>query len=406
MTSVSLGSRSASRVRGRGCRVVIAGGGVAALETMLALHRLAPGLVDVELVAPEHHFWYRPLAAAEPFGAGRAHSFELTALASAVGARFTPGELARVDSVERRVMLKTGAEIAYDALVVACGARPGSALPGAITFRGPADVEPFQRLLGDVARGTVERLAFVVPGGVVWPLPLYELALQTATMGERVGRRAPDLAVVTHEHAPLEIFGAAASKRVAELLDEHRIHVFTGLYAVRFEGGRLSAVPKGSVPADRVVALPHLEGCEIDGLPRDRDGFVSVDEHGRVLGLDDVYAAGDVTTFPVKQGGLATQQADAVAEAVAATAGADLDPQPFHPVLRGLLLTGSTPEYLRAALDGGHGETSAVSDEALWWPRGKIAGRYLGPFLASLVSEPDVEVATSSALGGPRPAAA
>jgi hypothetical protein len=30
------------------------------------------------------------------------------------------------------------------------------------------------------------------------------------------------------------------------------------------------------------------------------------------------------------------------------------------------------------------GETSTVSEEALWWPPGKIVGRYLGPFLAQL----------------------
>ncbi len=99
-------------------------------------------------------------------------------------------------------------------------------------------------------------------------------------------------------------------------------------------------------------------------------------------GLADVYAAGDITDFPVKQGGLATQQADAVAEAIAARAGADVTPRPFEPVLRGLVLTGETPRYLRAELKRGLGGRSAVDDEPLWWPAGKIAGLYLGPYLA------------------------
>jgi hypothetical protein len=79
-------------------RVLIAGGGVAALETMLALRSLAPDFVQMELLAPEHRFWYRPLAVAEPFETGRAHHFELAGLAGEVSATFTPGALAAVDA--------------------------------------------------------------------------------------------------------------------------------------------------------------------------------------------------------------------------------------------------------------------------------------------------------------------
>jgi hypothetical protein len=57
-----------------GVRVLIAGGGVAGLEALLALRALAGDLVDLELLAPEPAFWYRPLAVAEPFDAGRSPS--------------------------------------------------------------------------------------------------------------------------------------------------------------------------------------------------------------------------------------------------------------------------------------------------------------------------------------------
>ena len=96
-----------------------------------------------------------------------------------------------------------------------------------------------------------------------------------------------------------------------------------------------------------MIVLPTLRGPPIDGVPQTRDGFIVVDEHGRVRGIPDVYAAGDITLFPVKQGGIATQQADAAAEAILADAGFLDHPAPFRPVLRGLLLTGSTPRFLR-----------------------------------------------------------
>jgi sulfide:quinone oxidoreductase len=103
-----------------------------------------------------------------------------------------------------------------------------------------------------------------------------------------------------------------------------------------------------------------------------------------VDGFDNVYAAGDLTNFPIKQGGLAAQQAEAAASAIAASAGADVDPQGFRPVLRGMLLNGAEPMFMRTELEPGHGDTSSVATEALWWPPGKIAGRHLAPYLAEL----------------------
>ena len=80
-------------------------------------------------------------------------------------------------------------------------------------------------------------------------------------------------------------------------------------------------------------------------------GFIEIDEHARVRGVPDVFAAGDATTEPIKQGGLATQQADAAAEQIAAEAGAPVAPRPFRRVLRGVVLTGEAPLYLRRDLD-------------------------------------------------------
>jgi sulfide:quinone oxidoreductase len=134
--------------------------------------------------------------------------------------------------------------------------------------------------------------------------------------------------------------------------------------------------------ADRVVALPRLEGPLVEGIPQNGQGFVQVDGHGLVRGLDDVWAAGDMTDFPVKQGGLAAQQAEAAAESIAAFAGAAVEPRPFAPVLRGLLLTGLLPRFIRGESEG---QEASFDTEPLWWPPAKIVGRYLAPFLAEQV---------------------
>src|SRR4051812_29051206 len=61
--------------------VAIAGGGVAALEAMIALHDLAADHVRVTLVAPQSHFVYRPLTVAEPFSLAHAARHSLSELA-------------------------------------------------------------------------------------------------------------------------------------------------------------------------------------------------------------------------------------------------------------------------------------------------------------------------------------
>ena len=109
-------------------------------------------------------------------------------------------------------------------------------------------------------------------------------------------------------------------------------------------------------------------------------------------GADAVFAAGDITSLPIKQGGIAAQQAVAAAEAIAVLAGASLVPHPFRPVLRGLLLTGNEPQYLRRDLAGDEPEWASASP--IWWPPTKIVGRRLAPFLASLTGEAPVSDVT------------
>lgn len=357
-------------------QVLIAGAGVAALEATLALRALAEEHVEVELLGAEHHFWYRPLSVAEPFELGEAKRYELPALAVAAGARFTPGTLLGVDPARRAALTSVG-DIPYDFLLVAVGAIPSPAVPGAVTFRGPADGEKIERLLNEIVAGEVRRVAFAVPDGPVWPLPLYELALLTAAHVAANRSEAVELTLVTPEAAPLEAFGPEASAEVHQLLEERAIALRSGASPIEYVGGVLRLVPDGVIETDRVVALPRLRGAKLRGLPQTPAGFVPTDEYGRVRGLGDVYAAGDLVDLPVKHGGIATQLADAAASSIASRAGADVEPEPFRPELRGSLLTGGGPRFLRR-------EPADVDESVRAWPPAKIAGRYLTPFLASL----------------------
>jgi sulfide:quinone oxidoreductase len=377
-------------------RVLIAGGGVAALEAALALRALAADLVMVELLAPETQFWYRPLAVAEPFGLGDAKSFDLAELTTSAGATFSLGALTAVDIEQRVATSSLGGVFPYDVLVVACGALPAPIVHGALTFRGPADTERIRLLLEEIGSGHVHRVAFAVPWGAVWSLPIYELALMTAAYVSENRLQGVELALVTPEEEPAQVFGSEGSQAVRQLLDACGIDLHTAVCPTDLIDDELALLPEGRIAAERVVALPRLFGPRINGLPQTVEGFLPVDAHGQVHGVADVFAAGDITNFPVKQGGLATQQADAAAEMIAAAAGADLSPEPFRPVLRGVLLTGREPRYLRHQLTGHNGDASTASGEPLWWPPAKIVGRYLSPFLASITGVESVPESVSA----------
>ena len=380
--------------------VLIAGGGVAALEAALALRELAADRVDVELMAPEPHFWYRPLSVAAPFELGEVNRFELEGLARECGASFTLGALTGIDAWRHIAHTSKNTQIPYDVLLVACGALPFPAIPGALTFRGPSDGDVVSHLLEGIAAGDVQSVAFVIPWGPVWPLPAYELALLTASHARTCNAGEIALTLVTPEDEPLELFGLPATAAVRALLQEYGVRLRTGVRAVAFAGGELDLGPSEPVSADRVVALPRLQGAPIDGLPQTVQGFIPIDPHCQVIGVDDVFAAGDITTFPVKQGGIAAQQADAAAAAIAAATGASLVPPVFRPVLHGLLLTGREPRYLRRELGDMPDHEPIASYEPLWWPPAKIVGRHLAPFLASLAgTEP------STTAGGSMPGA-
>jgi sulfide:quinone oxidoreductase len=292
--------------------------------------------------------------------------------------------VATVDAERRRLVLESGERLAYDHLIVATGSRMQWAVPGAVTFWG-ANEGQVSEVIAALRGGRLRRLVLTMPAGYSWALPLYELALFAVTELEKAGNGQTRVIVVTPEDMPLEVFGRRAAGQVDALLRERGVEVVTAAHPMRFEQGRLRVAPAREIDADAVISMPRFEGRPPDGIPHDSEGFVGVDEHGGVIGLERVYAIGDITTFPVKQGALATQQADTVAEAVAAAAGAAIEPKPFDPVLRGVLFTGHQPRYLYGRPTGGHGETSSFSERPEGPLReGKLTARYLSPLVDRL----------------------
>ena len=360
-------------------RIVVAGGGVAGLEACLGLRSfLGEHDLSIELLCRDDHFEYRPLSVLEPFDGAPAWRMELERFAADQGVRLVRDSLAAVEPDRHEAVTAYSSRLTYDALLVCVGARPVRALPGAISFRGGRDAAAVRAALDAMQPGDGATIAFAIPFGAFWTLPLYELAILSAARLRERGVRAR-VVMTSPEAAPLEAFGDDASTAVAALLDARGVEFVAGARAIAADAGDLELDDGRRIQARTVITLPNLVGRRVPGLRQDAAGFIAVDEHGRVPGAEGVYAAGDVTTFPLKQGGLATQQADAAVEAMLAALGLPIVPRAFEPVLKGVLYTDREPAYLRSTLNG-HG--SQPRAYAMWWPPSKIAGRYLAPYLA------------------------
>ena len=362
-------------------RIVIAGGGIAALEALVALREQAPPGCRITLASPTDTFAYRPLAVQEPFGRGGGRRFSLAAVTRDLGAAYVRDALIRVDGPARTAILRTGASLPYDTLLIATGAHPYPAFAHGITFDRNTQAAEFDELLSDVDARLAPHVAIVVPEHVGWTLPAYELALAIAADGRRPHGRRIAVTLVTHERQPLAAFGTTASRAVADVLDEAGVEVIAGREAVVMSEGALIAGSQW-ITADRIVALPRLAGPRPRGVPSDPHGFIPVDRHGRVPDLPGVYAAGDGTSASIKQGGLAAQQADAVVAHIVWRLGAGPEPTPPMPVLRGVLGTPRGTLYLEAELGAGRaGEGSIASWLPLWAAPGRVASRLLGRYL-------------------------
>jgi NADPH-dependent 2,4-dienoyl-CoA reductase/sulfur reductase-like enzyme len=238
-------------------RVLIAGGGVGGLEAALAL-RATTSNPQVEMVVPEARFSYRPWSVTTPFGHGAAVEVDLRQVAEERGFALIEERLLSVDAERRRVTTADG-ERGYDFLVLALGARPIPVVDGAFTFGGPQDGAALKRVLSEERLADDARVVFVANASAVWSLPAYELALQTAMRAKRSGHRVR-VALTTAELEPLEDFGSDASWRVAALLAERAVGLYTQTTPESFDGSSLFVPMAGAIPADVVVALPGLAG--------------------------------------------------------------------------------------------------------------------------------------------------
>ena len=275
--------------------------------------------------------------------------------------------------------------VPYDALLVAVGARSEPALRRALTWDAEADAELFGGLLRDLDEGYAKRVAFVVPPGVAWALPAYELAMMTAWQAWGMGHDDIEVTVYTPEDAPLGLFGTRPTADSREGTWRRQGFMQAGVYVTAGS----SRTPAGWFccrASDRSMstASSPCRGRSDRRCPdfrRTLAGSCPPTFTGRVPDVDRVWAAGGRDCLSRQTGrsrgpaGGCCGRGDRGGGRCGRCAAA------FSPGAPGMMLTGRGKAWMRHA-PAGDGEGSAER-RALWWPPTKIAGRYLSPYLAA-----------------------
>jgi len=182
-----------------------------------------------------------------------------------------------------------GDEYAYEKLLLATGGRPrrlGGADDGVIYFR----TLDHYRALRAAAAADGARVV-VIGGGFIGS----ELAAALTIVGASATMIFPDAGIGAR------LFPAQLGQFVTDYYRERGVTVLAGETVDAVNGGRVTLGSGRELEADAVVAglgiEPRVELAESAGLTVD-NGIV-VDEYGRVDGRDDVFAAGDVASFPI-----------------------------------------------------------------------------------------------------------
>jgi hypothetical protein len=239
----------------------------------------------------------------EPFGYSAARRYPLDEIARDIEAEPKQDAFKRLDPERRVVHIESGDQLEYDGLLLALGAIRRPRFKYALTLDDSRLDEQLHGLIQDVEGGYVHKLAFVGPSRMPWPLPIYELALMTAQRVCEIGIEM-SITLATPEDALLAIFGRAVSDAVSRLLADRGILTIPSARCETRAPGELTVYPGSRrLFLDRIVALPQLFGPPTPGVSKAApNGFIPIDVHCRVRGLDRVFAAGDATDFAVKHG--------------------------------------------------------------------------------------------------------
>lgn len=281
-----------------------------------------------------------------------------------------------IDLPARQVHRAGGAPLPWDLLSIDSGATPDtSRVPGAAEHA--LALKPIDALLPRL-RGLLQappgRIAVVGAGaaGVEVALAL-RARLPTTT-----------IILVASASGVLPGFPDSLRTRVITALAERRVELHQGenvteVFAEGLGFGRAPPLPVDAVLWAAGAAAPAW--LAETGLPRDRAGFLRVDEYLRATGRPDVFAVGDCASFDAsplpKAGVFAVRQGPVLARNLRAVAQGQA-PSPYKPQKQFLVLLSLGDGHAFATRGG-----FVFGGRAAWWLKDFIDRRFMRRYQAA-----------------------
>jgi len=310
-------------------RVLVLGGGFAGV---VAAERLAEQLSDehqITLVARSRQFVFYPALVRLAFGNcdKRDISFDLRDTMLNRRVNFIEAEVAHIDPFERKVSIAHGqveGKLPYEYLIFALGRRLATEkitgfyehahhllnVDKAIAF-GKA-VEEFsdgRAILGQCFGARI-------------PVPVYESAFALARLLEEKGKRERTrITVITPDTLESELRDASAAAALKKAFDTHQIDLVTNFRIASVKQNSVFTHSGDAIDFNLLMLVPPFRGSSAAHYlgVTDDDGYIHVDSTMRVMGQEQIYAAGDCVAFSgPKMGYMAVRQAEVAAANLAA----------------------------------------------------------------------------------------
>jgi len=312
-------------------KITVAGAGFAALTGVRELRKRLPD-AEITLVAPKPEFVYLPSLIWVPYGLRKGEDlvYDIMPLLKKMDVTYVQGSVSGI-SADGRTLQTTANDIENDTLLIATGGRYIKKLPGienAITIcEGVEAAEKMREKLQAMDGGTIAmgfggnpREPAAMRGG-----PMFELLFGLETWLNQQGvRDRYRLIFFSPAPQPGKRLGMKAVSKLLNEMEKRGIEPHLGHKIKSFENDVVTT-EGGEFAADLIMFMPGMTGpAWVQGtpLPLSPGGMIEADAMTRVTGMEGVFVAGDVGSFPgpewmPKQAHMADLQAVAAARNMA-----------------------------------------------------------------------------------------
>jgi len=270
-------------------RVVVVGGGFAALEVALALRKLDAS-VPVTVVSDETEVVYRPWLIRVPAGGQQPPIIPFARLLEAAGVEVVARRVAGADLDQRHLVLDSGAAIDYEQLVVATGATADrQRVPGTRDAIFPCGLEDAAAFAAGISGGAAH--VAIVFG---WERPGPGLEYAAWIVAHRPGVR---VTAIDGDGTMARRFGDKATTWIRTRLERLGAHLITDGTVERIGEGTVH-LSEGAVDADLIAIAAPLRGNAAWLPPNLLTDYGMLRVDNTMAAGPGVFAIGDVVAVP------------------------------------------------------------------------------------------------------------